>query len=154
LNAWATQYADKNIPGKEIKGKESASAFVVQTYRVRLGPLPGGMRAPVNNAAYSAAYALDPYYSHRDETAATPTFTAPKRSADHMERVRAFIERVGGETAVKQINKPITAGFPKSMQPVVANMLTTRETPVGDKRKIEPSTSKRINVREKLAMRA
>jgi hypothetical protein len=47
------------------------------------------MSAPVYNAAFSVAYALDPYYSKRDETAATPTFTAPKLSAQHMEKLQS-----------------------------------------------------------------
>jgi hypothetical protein len=153
VNAWAAQHADKNVPGKENKGTESASAFVVQTFRVRLGTVPGGMSAPVYNAAYSAAYALDPYYSQRDETATTPIFTAPKLSAEHMEKVRALVERVGGETAKEQFNKLFTAGFPRSMQPFVLDMVTTRETPVGNKRKIEPGARERMNVWEKLAMR-
>jgi hypothetical protein len=112
VNAWAAQHADRNVPGKENKGTESASAVVVQTFRVRLGTVLVGMSAPVYNAlqVYSAAYALDPYYSQRDETAATPIFTAPKLSAEHMEKKRALIERVGGETAKEQFNKLL--GFP------------------------------------------
>jgi hypothetical protein len=50
----------------------------------------------------------------------------------------AIIERVGVETTMVPFNKQLlTAGFPKSMQPIVTNMVATRETPVGAERKIE-----------------
>jgi hypothetical protein len=61
-----------------------------------------------------------------------------------MQAARDLIERVGGTTALHQFNKLQTVGFPSDMQPYIAQMVSTRDTPVGSKRKSVPGSRERI----------
>jgi hypothetical protein len=136
-----------DFANKDNKGVESACNKVVQTFMLRLGIMPGGMSAPVNNPAYSVAYALGPFYAELDESAIVSHFTAPMLSSDHMNKARALIKRVGG-VAVGQFNKLFTDGYPSEMQPFLAEMVSSRDAPVGEKRKAKPSAPQRMNVWE------
>ena len=68
----------------------------------RLDAQPGGAVAPVYNPAYSAAFALDPYYADMDETPDGHHCSAPALSSEHMNAARALVLRVGGATAASQ----------------------------------------------------
>jgi hypothetical protein len=92
----------------------------VATVDRRLDAQVRGALAPVYNAAYSAAYALDPFYADVEDESDGPFCSAPTMSTAHLEEARALVLRVGGATAAVQFARLFTQGYPKSMQSLVA----------------------------------
>jgi hypothetical protein len=86
----------------------------------RLDAQPGDAVAPVYNPAYSAAFALDPYYADEDESPDGQHCSAGALSATHMDAARALVLRVGGATAAAQFARMVTQGYYKAMQHIVA----------------------------------
>lgn len=102
------------------------------------------MSAPVYNAAYSAAFAVEPYHAERDTSAGTDHYCAPELSHAHMKAARELVKRVEGEKAVAQVNKLQTDGYPKFMQPCISQMIASRDSTPGAKRKSGPGSRERI----------
>jgi hypothetical protein len=84
----------------------------------RLDAQVRGALAPVYNAAYSAAYALDPFYADVEDESDSPFCSAPTMSTAHLEEARALVLRVGGATASVQFARLFTQGYPSSKERV------------------------------------
>ena len=92
----------------------------------RLDAQPGGAVAPVYNPAYSAAFALDPYYADMEDAPEGHHCSAPALSSEHMEVARALVLRVGGAAAALLFARMFTQGYPKAMQALVAGVAGER----------------------------
>jgi hypothetical protein len=72
--SWADKYKDVFVQVDKKKLKVADNAL--NTFLLRHGNKPGGKSAPVCNAAYSAAFAVDPYYAECDKSSGTQHFCA------------------------------------------------------------------------------
>jgi hypothetical protein len=91
-----------------------------------LGP-PGGAVAPVYNAAYSAAFALDPFFADVEQMTHGSFCCAPMLQESHMTAAQSIVERVDGKAALSQFCCLFSQGYPKSMQQVVAGLAQQRK---------------------------
>ena len=127
------------------------------TFDRRLDCAPGGMIAPVDNPAYSAAYAVDPFYAVLEERSGV--YFPPPLSHDRIKMATELIKRISGEAtgaaAVKQFTNLFAKRFPEEMQMFVNGIAkgdTEQPQPeVGTKRQRAevPSASERMRVWEK-----
>jgi hypothetical protein len=117
---WTAKYSKE---GREASSDCLVTGRALATIDRRLKVQPGGALAPVYNPAYSAAYALDPYYA---DIGGRGHCFAPTLEADEMGAAHALVLRVGGEKAGAQFMRMFTQGYPKSMQPVVASVAAER----------------------------
>lgn len=144
VEAWVTKHQEQ--------GEANAMcplSRAVPTMDRRLNAQPGGMVAPVYNAAYSAAYAVDPFYAEVEETPSGPFCCAPIMDEEHMEAAQELVKRIGGPKSVSQFSQLFSQGYPQLMQPVVAGLAAKRKPgPVGSKRAREevPSSLDRLRV--------
>lgn len=111
----------KHVRSFAEKHKALRNGSVVQwleaTFQRRFDAVGGGMRAPVYNVAYTAAFVLDPYNAARDETG---VWQVPELENDLLERVIALVERVGGAEAGIDLRRLVLGGYPAAMGGFVA----------------------------------
>ena len=123
-----------------------------ETFQRRYDTSSNSVRAPIYNAAYTAAYLTDPYYAQLQGT----TWHMPPVPMDQMEAAVALVRRVGGPAAATALTSTILGGYPQKMQMWVeaaatAPMLVKSSTS-SNKRQCQamPSVEVRQNVWGKL----
>ena len=95
-----------------------------ETFERRYGVRGGSDRAPVMNAAYVAAYLVDPYHAVYNE--AYGVYTAPEVEAELFEEAAELVKRVGGAAAESQLRSLCTEGYPKAAQGWVGQLVNQR----------------------------
>jgi hypothetical protein len=75
----------------------------------------GGARAPINNAAYAAAYLLDPHYAVDDIQDGQVVWIPPDVSVARRDQAVALVQRMGGPEAARKMSKLMFGGYPTSM---------------------------------------
>lgn len=88
-----------------------------ETFQRRYHALGGGMRAPIYNAAYTAAYMLDPYNAVLD---AKGVWQLPPVEQEHLQKAIALVQRIAGPAASQQMRKLELQGYPSTMGDYVA----------------------------------
>lgn len=106
--------------------RQVATGQAVATSDRCLECVPGGSLTPVYNPAYTAAYALDPYFAKIEDEAGRQHCTAPALEATHMIAARQLVQRVGGDATEKQFARLFTQVYPSIMQPFVASIAEAR----------------------------
>jgi hypothetical protein len=146
---------------RKHRGKrDGAVVFRLQeTFDGRYEAVAGGARVPINNAAYAAAYLLDPYFSVKDIQDGQVVWNPPEVSSARQDQAVALVQRMGGPEAARKMNKLILGGYPKSMSGFVEAVANAEETEAAEaaaafatersnKRKFAqmPSLSMRLNI--------
>lgn len=107
VQAFAQKYEDKRDGTIVLRLRE--------TFQRRYDTVHGASRAPIYNAAYTAAYLLDPYFAVYSEEEGTGIWNVPGVSSDQQGQAVELVKRVGGPTAARQMRILILGGYPKSM---------------------------------------
>ena len=126
---------------------------LVETFQRRFN----GVRAPIYNPAYAAAFMLDPYFAVKD---ARGDWFPPAIEAEQLPGVMALVQRVGGPLAERNLRKLMLTGFPADMSGFVEVVADHEEkenavvaavaATVGKKRKLAamPTLSARMKIWE------
>lgn len=108
------------------QNKCEITSFAEKTFMRRLVVSPSGGLAPVYNAAYSATYAIDPFFARHDPLT-EGSYLPPVLSSTHKKHARDLFVRVGGARAGEQFDILNSEGYPTSMQTEVATLVRKRE---------------------------
>ena len=95
-----------------------------ETFERRYGVRGGSERAPVMNAAYIAAYLVDPYFAVWSER--FQTYTASEVDLDLFEEAAELVRRVGGDAAESQLRSLRTEEYPKAAKGWVKQLVDAR----------------------------
>jgi hypothetical protein len=88
----------------------------------------GSARAPINNAAYAAAYLLDPHYAVNDIQAGQVVWIPPEVSVARREQAEALVQRMGRPQAARKMSKLMLGGYSTSMSRFVEAVANAEET--------------------------
>jgi hypothetical protein len=100
---------------KHMGKRDGAIVFrLVETFKRRFEAVEGGARAPINNAAYTAAYLLDPYFAVKSIEDGQEVWSPPEVSEERRDQAVALVRRIGGPQAAREMIK-VMLGYPKSM---------------------------------------
>ena len=83
-----------------------------EKFQRRYDTSSNSVRAPIYNAAYTAAYLTDPYYAQLQGT----TWHMPPVPKDQMEAADVLVRRVGGPAAATALTSTILGDYPQKMQ--------------------------------------
>lgn len=83
-----------------------------ETFQRRFDAVGGGVRAPIYNAAYAAAFMLDPYNAKSN---AEGVWFPPAIETEQLPAVLALVQRIGGPNAARDVRKLMLTGYPPDM---------------------------------------
>ena len=131
LRAHVAEWARKHsTPGTGDSDSDTShcerTGRALATFDRRLRAEAGGGIAPVYNAAYSAAFVLDPYYAEVDILRCEPHYAPPELEAWQMAAAETLVERIGDPAAKSQFNLLTLTGYPSEMQGVAAALAGKR----------------------------
>jgi hypothetical protein len=95
-----------------------------ETFERRYEAVEGGARAPNQNAAYAAAFILDPYFAVKIIEDNQVVWMPPKVSVERFDQAIALVQRISGSEAAREMNRLLLVGYPQNMSgfvEVVAN---------------------------------
>ena len=92
-----------------------------ETFQRRYDTSSNSVRAPIYNAAYTAAYMTDPYNAQLHGA----TWHMPPVPKDQMEAAVALVRRVQGQSAATAFTSTILGDYPEKLQMWVEDAATT-----------------------------
>jgi hypothetical protein len=123
LRKHVEDWANKNMNGGLAEDDACpVTGRALATMDRRLDASSGGSGAHVHSAAYSAAFAENPFFADMEDTSHGVFCCAPVLDEEHMQVAESLIGRVGGRTAAAQFACLFTQGYPKKMQSVVVGL--------------------------------
>jgi hypothetical protein len=121
----------KHVSAYVTKYKDARDGDVVErlqeTFDRRLTAVGGGALAPIYNAAYTAAFLLDPMNAVL--SAQDKHYHLPAVDKAWMEAAITLVERVGGQPAAAQLRELQLTGYPDAMTQYVAVIASKKPAP-------------------------